>query len=246
MKTRGCKQWVAAMMLPLAVAVFQERGEAATADSLGPITSSAEAIDRALDYTGIDRFIQGKAQNPDELARSVVLHDSTTPFLSGQITCRPTWEVTFQNVYLNWRGDETDTAVYQAKTLVLYLDSATGQFIKLDYVDQGIDRDTLAWCSAEEAADQIGRMGESYSGLPTMVPKLDLAEVMASFLPASPEAANRCEVLYVNHQMPDGVTRAAWVITLHWLKSSVHRRYVVDAETGAEGPITNYPFYRNR
>jgi len=182
--------------------------DAQTVDSVKTLTAintPVEAVKRALEYTGFQFDTNGSGQ-----IHLIYLNDSTTPFLGQYAVNRSAWRVTFEDVQL--RDYSSSERELVSRMFDVYIDSATGHFLKAISRTGPLDPDSLPELSAAECEKQL-RPREQYVGFPNDPPRADLANALSQCF-YNPARAKEVLAQYVLLKGPYDPPRPVWVITL--------------------------------
>ena len=216
-----------------------------------PVTSPEEAVAAAVKFTGFSSELPSIPFSDDDI-RLVTLIDSTTPFLAKFRGGERAWCITFRDVRLaEPKKGQSDTNLL--RTFQVYVDSATGRFLKAvcDYTPLDLEEDLTI--SAAEAEQEITAGGETYLESPTF-PPVSMGKALLG-CPRDPFTARQISVQYILLGEFWNSPRLVWVITLRgippltpigrggsipvYMRNQV--RQVVNAKTGHVIFISNAP-----
>ena len=144
-----------------------------------PVRSVDQAMQLAHQFCGVKAGSEirwGCAIGP--------LVDSTTPFLDRITDRHRVWQVTFRDVALI-RSEHVRDTVTALRDIDVFIDSASGHLVKIEFVHGEIDREELPHISAAEAERQlttrtIPSFGEQLQGPPDTMPVHSFLEALSA------------------------------------------------------------------
>ncbi|MDH4155843.1 MAG: hypothetical protein OEW00_01015 [candidate division Zixibacteria bacterium] len=118
-------------LTPFVLLAFCCTSSAAAAER-GAITSKAEALEIASQYTGLERDLAISDSLADAMTRITVMHDDNIPFLSDSIEGKSAWVVTFRNVIVQQEAHKgLENQPQAVMDFEVYLDKETGKLFKV-------------------------------------------------------------------------------------------------------------------
>jgi len=187
------------------------------------VVSQAEAVKRALDYTGLG--VQPHVTVSAEA--TTVPADDDVPFL--RLAGKPAWRVTLDNVTLAVRG--RTGKVHENPTirrLDVWLDRADGRLLKIVSPHPvGVDPPTSP--SSASLEGRLEGMGQRFEGVPAEMPRINFMQGLQSITEGigGTSMAKQVEAIYVllrhtiSEDTPYMPCRKApcprWIITLRYL-----------------------------
>jgi len=140
--------------------------------------SSEDALEAALLYTGFGKQKELRQRlSASATMESTIAVDSTTPFLSDQITGRESWIVKFPSVDLAQQLNSKKT--FPPKDVEILFDKKTGQILKMVGKSVELDTNIFRLPTAYEAELQLASFFEKYLGIPEDPPQKDLIEILS-------------------------------------------------------------------
>ncbi|MFZ5980202.1 MAG: hypothetical protein ACOYVF_06175 [Candidatus Zixiibacteriota bacterium] len=215
--------------------------------------TSEEAVAKAIDYLGIQNLKDFNIDKALTKSECVILHDSTTPFLSETINNDTVWEVVF-DIDFGLIDEELSKGMEYYKTVHTYLDKNKGTLIKIVAVEDGVSESALPILPPADIAENgIRAVGDGqYHGIPGDVPKTSFFEAMKEVIVDYRDAVE-ITALYVLFSDVRVEEKPVWDIHIYGIEHPLgagrkniplnqrnHLRNVIDAITGkgifATGP----------
>ncbi len=198
--------------------------------SVNAINTAKDAVELALKYTGFDKSKEFKRpERASDICQIITTKDSTTAFLSDELSNRIAWQVKLQNVSLHLKGNTPDGRILGPVDFIVIIDSLTWIPLRINSVST-VPPDREPVSAVAEA--QLSSLREKYIGLPQQYPLMTVTEALnqCKFYPA---LAKEIIINYVLYSKDDSQPQPAWVIYLRGLppKSSSYPRPDLDYTT---------------
>jgi len=215
--------------------------------------SSEDAVEAALLYTGLSKQKELKQRlSASATVESTIAVDSTTPFLSDQISGRESWIVKFPSVDLAKQLSSKKT--FPPKDIEILLDKNTGQILRMVGRSVELDTNVFRLPTANEAEYQLKVLQEEYQSFPEEPPQIDLIEALRA-CDFYPLLTYDFIASYVTYKYQDRGPILAWIVYmrssepicgLHYSPDEIYkvsnRRTIVSAITGERLFTVNLPF----
>lgn len=224
------------------------------------IKTPYDALARVFEYTGFKEIKKIISEKKVNVARTITAIDSTTPFLYSKINSRTVWEIKLDSIYLDlskWNADWVKN--YNPKSFIIWIDSATGHFLKAYTQYSSIDPNLCPEPLAKIAEEKMP--GEIYHNLLEGLPQVTLLEALNVAAASSPLKAKELIAYCVMYSRMANNPKPAWIIIGKGVPSigpfySAERqgprilqsciRSVIDAITGEPLLATNRPYIGGR
>ena len=202
------------LLLTLGAPSFGGQFPADKSDHKNQITDTTSAINRAVALTGLN------AVSKSISASRIALTDTNVPFVKDQYQNRDSWCVTFDDVSLTGKLDNSDPGLRDSyenqRKFLVYIDAKTSQLLQVKCVYAG------KFNQIELGADRLRPKTRRKFLLPSTDPKVTFMGAVNKVLDsgmASPFLAKEIDGLYVMAK-PEGKNegpRAYWIIVLKGL-----------------------------
>jgi hypothetical protein len=177
------------------------------------LANGTAAVYRALEYTGFDKlkyFSEVGIVNPE----LVINKDDKSPFLSSLIDNIKVWKVTFKNVRMVTKLQESK------RDFTILLDPQTGKLLQIKSVSNYGSSDIASEPPANAAENYLRDMNIEFHGLPEKI-LMDFTDALAQ-CPRSVARTNIVTAYYVNHTSPHNkVPEPAWIIIMRGIEPPV-------------------------
>ncbi|RLD06311.1 MAG: hypothetical protein DRI32_02810 [Chloroflexi bacterium] len=219
------------------------------------IKNADEAYRQALVFTGFERTWDTSGIKTGQIAKLVIGKDRMTPFLSERIDSQEVWQITFEDVFLDFYGLCVPSAVADQyiKTYQVLLDPKTGELLRIKTVYSGGERTWFDEPPVAVAEQQLlGRGDAKY--FPTRTPPAtDFYEALSLAHASNPLQAKELIATLLVSTKGRLEGRPAWYIVGRglpprqktWmdggLDSTDHVRSVIDATEGRAVSFDNRP-----
>ncbi len=181
---------------------------------LPSISTPREALKRAIQVTGIEDLKTILASGDDSSNVALIKYeDSTFPCLAGQLNGRSCWHVKIDSFYTakgktDFKGSESE----QTKHVDIYLDSASGQFIKMLITAYGPDSTglppELPWRISTRQLMQF----EHYQGLVDYTVPTCVMGILQRPIRGAARAHETIIYLVMHSRLASPASQARWVI----------------------------------
>jgi len=241
-------------ILILCFNIFAENPENNKLSQNTSILTSEEVVSKAIEYLGIQKFKDFNIDKAITKTESIILHDSTTPFVGELMNGKPVWEVVF-NVDFDFidekylRGDDRFIkGNAYIKDIHIYLDKESGILLKINVIKSGVSENELPILPPQKVVEEKYSVAEQkYHDFPQ---KTEISFIEA-LIEAGHEVANMKDAimitaLYINYSNFKVKVKPVWDIHLYGIKHALgerrknivpeyqrnHLRIVIDAATG--------------
>lgn len=186
--------------IAIAVALVFLTSSAALAANSVAVTTPHQAYSRALTYLGFEYMKATPPASAAASAKSIRPHDDRTPFLHQRIDSSSVWDITFFDVRLNLPNWPTTKSGGQIpKTYHVWIDSTTGQLLRIYARLDHFDPDLAPEPPAEKAEKYMMRGKEKVLGLPGIPPPVGFFEALIGAIASVPPSAKEIEAgLYLS------------------------------------------------
>jgi len=183
-----------------------------------PVHTKAEALERASLFSGFHEKTATKSLSEDDV-KLITLVDTTTPFLSKFTNCQKVWKVLYENVMLNKKPSKKNTSTNDYLNFEVFIDSATGDFVKAICRLKELDPNKDLEVSASIAEKQIGNNGYETYAVPDSPPKIDLATALLGCF-TNPLATKEILAQYVLLKENGFPFKPMWIISFRGVPPS--------------------------
>jgi len=217
--------------------------------NLRAVESNEDAYKLALKYTGFEQSKDFKRpERVGDICQIITTKDTTTAFLSDEISNRTAWQVKLANISMHLKGNTPEGIILGPLDFTILIDSLTGIPLRISSTPkEPIEREATSM----EAESQLH--GERYTGIPSQLPIYTVFEILneCKFYPAISKVII---VNYVMYSKDDSSPRPVWLIYLRGLPPmhsglskeyeyvASNRRYIFDAITGDYIWCDNKPY----
>jgi len=179
-----------------------------------PVHTKAEALERASLFTGFREKMATKSLSENDV-QLITLVDTTTPFISKFTNRQKVWQISYENVMFT-QYHKRDTESNNYLNFEVFIDSATGNFVKAVCRLKELDSYEDPELSARDAEEQIGRI-DTYA-VPDSPPQIDLATALSGCL-IDPFTAKEIVAQYILLSKMGRTFKPTWLISLRGVPS---------------------------
>ncbi len=216
-----------------------------------PISSSEEAINRAIEYTGFDEKLTMQKMIAEALSpERALFNDTSYAYGKTYIAGKPLWRVTFKDIVIKYGQDSNEINDSATKTFEVLLDSASGTLVAITSIGQVPDKPVAQLCDLAEVSTPSEMFQEKYSGLPMIAPPVNFKAALkaAKYYPLMAERITAVLIQYSadTSRLPQlkniPMPFPAWVLYLEGVgpmsvsytgEPPTNQRRVISALTGA-------------
>jgi hypothetical protein len=199
---------------PVALATLLICSLATAQDTTKPVLANKkQALERALLYAGFEISANDSCVYSDARATDTNYQDSSTPFFSDSVSGERRWVVTFDSVYLDFKGHYSDKTLRRQvrKTFCFVLDPESGRLLTVFSAGPGCPDSLPPLANAMQVEDRT-RDFEHYVGLGEDVPPVSFSEALKEARPSSPVQACDVRGWLMYYCRFDREPRLCWVI----------------------------------
>ena len=212
-----------------------------------------QAIERALQFTGIESRIDTSSANSSVRAEKVIIKDDVTPFLSNKINGREIWRVLYTGVDFRVPLLLSDSNVTKLRDIEVLLDPETGQLLRVIVTCREVDSTVKPEPSVLQAEQHLKRKREIYHDFIEGLPAISFIDAVFVGVGCMPWAANMIIAQLITQSNLDGEINRVWhficldvpitLATFGGTYKDVDRaRCVVDATTGVWLEMSSAPY----
>ena len=198
------------------------------------IETPEEAVERALEYTGIERSKTYVSKSPEDIAELTRVADSLTPFISDTINSKEVWLVKFTNIQLQ-PFKETEPNDLYPKDFNVILDPETGNLLKINSSFFEFKADRRYEYPPELKIKDPGGL-QSFFGFPEDPPSGSFYDVVKVWHSNCTIGVKHISATYILQSHPMYGTKGYWCITFRGIAGGSKRiaisTKVVDPESG--------------
>lgn len=212
-----------------------------------------QAIERALQFTGIESRIDTSSANSSVRAEKVIIKDDVTPFLSNKINEREIWRVLYTGVDFRVPLLLSDSNVTNLRDIEVLLDPETGQLLRVIVTSREVDSTVKPEPSVLQAEQHLKRKREIYHDFIEGLPAISFIDAIYASAGCQPRVAKKIIAQLVLLSRNNGEFQEMWCFTTRGLRpmAGFHgsirsvdgARCVVDATTGQWLYVTSAPHY---
>ena len=161
------------------------------------LSNPAQALARALEYTGFDKA-EGYSKASVAEVKLLEGRETKTPFVSGLMNGQQVWSVRFQNISVD-SGQHAVKREFQVS-----LDPITGQLLQVVSICDDVgSSDTLPEPEAAVAESLLAAGNMKINGLPANVPPVSFYQALQSTWYTNPARSKVVKGLYLDYTIQD-------------------------------------------